>query len=84
MKSKLVRIGNSKGVRIPKTVIEQAGLRDEVELEVQDNVVIIRSSSGVRRDWAAQFKDIAKQKEDALLDDVVSTSEWDDTEWEWK
>ncbi len=42
MKARLVRIGNSRGVRLPKPLIEEAGLSDEVELQVRDGSVVIR------------------------------------------
>ena len=41
MKTRLVRIGNSRGVRIPKPLIEQAGLTDEVEMGVRDGAIVI-------------------------------------------
>ena len=44
MKTRIVRIGNSQGVRIPKPLLEQSGLTGEVELEVQDRQIIIRAS----------------------------------------
>ena len=47
----LVEIGNSKGIRLPKAVIEQANLSDELDLEVVDGAVIIRSSRKTRKDW---------------------------------
>ncbi len=46
MKTSLVKIGNSKGVRLPKAVIEQSQLTDELELEVGDGVVVLRNSLG--------------------------------------
>jgi antitoxin MazE len=45
-KARLVRIGNSRGVRLPKPLIEQAGLSDEVELDVRDGAIVIRASNG--------------------------------------
>ena len=52
MKAKLVRIGNSRGVRLPKPVIEQAQLTDEVEVSVRDGAVLIRSAAHARAGWA--------------------------------
>lgn len=50
MKTKLIPIGNSKGVRLPKPLLLQAGLTDEVELHVQDGaIVIVRASTPTRR-----------------------------------
>ena len=39
MKAKLIRIGNSKGIRIPKPILEQTGISDEVEMEVFDQYI---------------------------------------------
>src|SRR5262245_56818802 len=46
VKAQLVKIGNSRGVSLPKAVIEQVGLRDEVELEVQKDRIVIRPAGG--------------------------------------
>lgn len=51
MRTNLVKIGNSKGVRLPKAVIEQSQLTDELELEVGDGVVVLRAIRSVRKDW---------------------------------
>jgi antitoxin component of MazEF toxin-antitoxin module len=48
MKSRLVRIGNSRGVRLPKAIIAQAGLTDEVELGVRDGAIIIARATAAR------------------------------------
>ncbi len=44
MKTRLVRVGNSQGVRIPKPLIEQAGLQGDLEIEVKNQSVVIRSA----------------------------------------
>lgn len=56
MKAKLVRIGNSHGVRLPKAVIEQAGLGDELRVAVRGRSVVITSSGGPRDGWDAAFR----------------------------
>ncbi len=48
----LIQIGNSRGVRLPKTVIEAAGLKDDLDLEVRDGAVVIRAIREVRSGWA--------------------------------
>jgi antitoxin component of MazEF toxin-antitoxin module len=52
MKSRLARIGNSRGVRLPKTIIAQANLTDEVELGVRNGAVVIIPASSARSGWA--------------------------------
>ncbi len=84
MKTRIVRIGNSQGIRIPKLLLEQTGLRDEVELTVQDDALIIRPARKPRAGWAAAFREMARHGDDAMLDDAPpSLSSWDEDEWEW-
>lgn len=84
MKTNIVRIGNSKGVRLPKSILEQCQLKDSVELEVEGNVLTIRPIHAPRSGWAEAFSEMAKQKDDKLLNaDTASATEWDKTEWQW-
>ena len=68
MKTRLVRIGNSRGVRLPKTIIAQAGLTEEVELGVRDGAVVIARATSARSGWAAAASKMRQQNEDQLLD----------------
>ncbi len=78
MHAKLVRIGNSRGVRLPKTVIEGAGLKDDLNLEVRDGAVVIRNAETARSGWAEAAAACHEAREDALEDwDAVS----DDGDW---
>ena len=52
MRASLVRTGNSRGVRLPKTGIEAAGLKDDLDLEVREEAVIIRNAETMRKAWA--------------------------------
>ncbi len=61
IKTRLVKIGNSHGVRIPKLVLDQLHLSTDVELEVQDDHLILRPSSRPRADWADQFRQMAER-----------------------
>ena len=84
MKTRIVRIGNSQGIRIPKPVLEQVGLPEEVELEVEDDTIIIRASTRARDGWAAAFESMSKAGDDVLLDaEATTASSWDEDEWEW-
>ena len=84
MKARIVRIGNSQGIRIPKPLLEQTGLLDEVELSVQDGALIIRPARKARAGWADAFREMARRGDDAMLDDPPpSLSNWDMDEWEW-
>ncbi|MEX1113337.1 MAG: AbrB/MazE/SpoVT family DNA-binding domain-containing protein, partial [Patescibacteria group bacterium] len=57
--TKIVRIGNSRGVRLPKTVLDQNNLSDQVSIEVQDGAVILRRENERRAGWDAQFREMA-------------------------
>ena len=81
MKTKLVRIGNSRGIRLPKPFIEEAGLVEDVELEVHGNTLIIRPLKSIRAGWAEAAAALAAV-EAGLLDAVVAT-EFDRDEWTW-
>jgi antitoxin MazE len=84
MKAKLVRIGNSRGIRLPKSVIEQAGLGDEVELDVRGNQVVIRAKLDPREGWEEACRRMHECGDDELIDGPLpSLTKFDDEEWEW-
>ena len=83
MKTRIVRIGNSLGVRIPERLIEQAGLSREVEIVVRDDALVISKAVNPRAGWGAAFQEMAKHGDDALLDDEAPMSNWDQDEWQW-
>jgi len=82
MKARLVRIGNSRGVRLPKPLIEEAGLEDDVELVVRDGAIVIASAQRPRAGWAAAAKRLQHRDHDRFGDPLVPTR-FDDEEWEW-
>jgi antitoxin MazE len=84
MKSKLVRIGNSQGIRIPRPLIEQAGLAGEVDLQVVSGSIVIKPAKQARAGWEESFEEMARRADDAPLDaDLVSGTSWDDDQWQW-
>ena len=84
IKSRIVKIGNSQGVRIPKLLLEQSNLEEEVELVLQEDQIIIRSVQHVRQGWEEAFKAMGKRRDDELLDGgAVVSNDWDEEEWEW-
>lgn len=56
MKTKIIRIGNSQGVRIPKPLIEESGITKEIEMILRDNEIVLRFAETIRKDWEASFK----------------------------
>jgi antitoxin MazE len=82
MKTKIVRIGNSRGVRIPKPLLEEAGLEDDVELRVVESGIVIESVGRPRAGWAAAAAELGEGGADQLLDEPVPTA-FDESEWVW-
>jgi len=80
MQAKLISIGNSRGVRLPKAVVEQAGLTDELDIKVAGDAVIIRSAKRPRENWESAAAVCHQSGEDQFPD-------WDatagDFEGEW-
>lgn len=84
MKTRIVRIGNSQGVRIPKLLIERSNLSEEVELEALHNQIVIRSARQPRADWESAFRTMAERNDDELLDEnLQNQTRWDEDEWQW-
>lgn len=85
MKTKIVKIGNSRGVRLPKSFIDESGLTNEVELEVENGRIIIKSISKNRESWDSAFRKMALNNDDVLLDSdtLPNQTKWDEEEWEW-
>ena len=83
MKTKIIRIGNSRGVRIPKPLLEQAGLEDQVILRVVENGIVIESADKPRANWAEAARILCEKAEDGLLDEFV-LSNFDESEWVWE
>ncbi len=76
MKTRIVRLGNSQGIRIPKALLAQTGLSGEVDLSVEDDMLVIRPATKARAGWAAAFREMAQQGDDALLDEAPFLTRW--------
>ena len=85
MNAKLIQIGNSKGIRLPKSLIEKYELSEELEILETDEGIIIKPVSSVRSGWEEQFK--SANAENTLDDDFSGfmnlSSEFDEKEWTW-
>ena len=82
MKAKLVRIGNSRGIRLPKSVIDEVGLTEEVELNVDEGRLIIAPSRPARHGWAEAARTLRGRGDTRPLDGYIPTR-FDDKEWTW-
>lgn len=82
IRTQIIKIGNSQGVRIPKLLLEQSGIHSEVEIELQGDYLTIRKASSLRVGWEQAFAAMAEKHEDILLDED-DASNWDQIEWQW-
>jgi antitoxin MazE len=83
VKTRLVQIGNSKGIRLPKTIIAEAQLGDEVDLLAEPGRIIIRAAKHPREGWAEAAQLMKQRGDDRLLDKPIATR-FDREEWKWR
>ncbi len=84
MRTHIVKIGNSQGIRIPKPLLDQTGIIDDVELEVEKTQIIIRPTSSPRTGWDTAFRAMAQNGDDTLIDGNENIfHSWDEEEWQW-
>jgi antitoxin MazE len=83
MKAELVRIGNSRGIRVPKPLIEQCGLGDKVDLRVENGCLIISPERRARHGWEEGFRAAGSSAEDERPLASAAANEFDRTEWRW-
>lgn len=84
METKLIKIGNSFGVRLPKSLISQYGLKSDIEIEPTENGILITPKKKSREGWAEQLAVAIKEghsPDDELLEGF--TDEFTETEWQW-
>lgn len=75
MQSTLIKIGNSKGVRIPASLLKEYDFGDEVILELQETGILIKPAKKPRAGWGRAFKKMHLCNDDALLMDDVFKDE---------
>jgi antitoxin MazE len=81
MEVSVIKIGNSKGIRLSKTLLERYKIRDTVDLVMEKGRIIIKPLSKPRRGWDKAFKEMHANDDDKLLiDDVFE----DENPEEWK
>jgi antitoxin MazE len=81
IKSRIVQVGNSQGIRIPKTMLEQSGIKENVEIEVRDSQIVITAASKARVGWSEAFAQMVIDGDE--LESLAVTDNWDETEWVW-
>ncbi|AUD01208.1 AbrB/MazE/SpoVT family DNA-binding domain-containing protein [Spirosoma pollinicola] len=79
------RIGNSQGIILPRTLLQQTGIENEVDIQVIDGAIILRPvQSNPRASWDSLFQkaiDAGHSPENDLFENM--TNDFDQTEWQW-
>jgi antitoxin MazE len=83
MRLKLVPVGNSRGLRIPKPILEQCGFRDAVELRVEKDRLVITPERRPRPGWEEAFRAAGPSAQDELLLSALPANDFDREEWRW-
>ena len=83
MKIELVRVGNSRGIRIPKPLIEQCGFGNTVDLQVEQDRLVIAPERSPRQGWKEAFAAAGAPGHDRLLLQTLPPNEFDAEEWTW-
>ena len=80
MEANIIKIGNSKGIRLSKTILEKYNLRDKVEMILERGQIILKPIDTPRENWEEKFKEMNANNDDQLLiDDVFEDEHFD--EW---
>jgi antitoxin MazE len=82
IRTRIIKIGNSQGVCIPKLLLEQSGIHTEVEIELEGDRLTIRQARHPRAGWDQAFAEMAQNHDDGLVDEFT-TNKWDQVKWEW-
>jgi antitoxin MazE len=82
-KTRIIRIGNSRGIRVPKVLLDQAQLPEEVELVAEPGRLLITAARRPRAGWAEAAEVMHERGDDRLLDRPTKTR-FDEEEWEWR
>ncbi len=83
-RARLVKMGKSRGIRLPQAFLDPVEIDEEVELEVQDGQVVIRLVPRPRRGWEKQLAGMTEHRDDRLLDSkAFSLTIWDEEKWVW-
>jgi antitoxin MazE len=81
-KARVVRIGNSQGIRLSKSVLEVSRLPEDVEIHAEPGRIMVTAARGARSGWAEAAESMRARDEDRLIDEPTP-SEFDDHEWQW-
>jgi antitoxin MazE len=83
LKTTLIRIGNSRGVRIPGPIIEQLHLGGDVDMSPEDGKLVIQPLHRPRKGWEEAFKGAAAVGEEPAKYEAPPPTRFDLDEWQW-
>lgn len=75
MQAKIIRIGNSKGLRLSKTILDKYDIHESVELVLKDDFIELRPIAEPRKGWDEKFKEMNERGDDELLIDDIFLDE---------
>lgn len=67
MEVSVIKIGNSKGIRLPKAILQKYDIKDTVDLELKEDHIEIRSKRKPRQDWEASFKEMINDEHEEVM-----------------
>ncbi len=78
MQVSVIQIGNSKGIRLSKTLLEKYHINDKLELVLEQDHIILKPITEPRKNWEDAFEDMHRNGDDKLLiDDVFEDENWE-------
>lgn len=75
MEAAIIKIGNSKGLRLSKTILEKYNIKDKVELILEKGQIVLKPISSPRSNWEEDFRKMSEEGDDRLLMDDVFEDE---------
>jgi antitoxin MazE len=75
MELSIINIGNSKGIRLSKTILEKYNIQDKIELILEKGFIVLKPKAEPRKDWEKAFQEMHKNGDDQLLIDDVFDDE---------
>jgi antitoxin MazE len=82
MKSQIIQIGNSQGIRLPKVLLEESRITGDVDLELHADGILIRNAQKPRDGWDEAFRAMAENEDDELKGGETVTK-FEAKEWQW-
>ena len=80
MELSIINIGNSKGIRLSKTILEKYNIQDKIELILEKGLIVLKPNAEPRKNWEKAFQEMHKNADDQLfIDDVFDDENFE--EW---